>query len=427
MIQILSKPADQIDIHDIESLIESKVPEGEQIEFKEALPAGGKSPDPWTNGQDEIGDRAKNALLEETVAFANSHGGALVLGIKETGSKPPVAKEIKPVPRCGDLADRLKLVFRDCVEPQLPFIEILGVETEGRNGVVILRVGRSRQAPHRITKTLVCPVRRSDRCEKMTMREIQDMTLNVARGLERLNGRLNERHDRFPREFERLSDGTQGYGLRMTAVPVVEDLPLDRAFRGHSIIPELAEPWRKVFWHTPKTEIELPWIGSIDLLNWRPMLRAARADPDSSDPHYSSYREIHWDGLLELGFVWEGKERRDLHPEWPIVIFANLAAWADRVRRYANAPSAEYAIEVQLFVQGRPINVQRPDARRPPPTLEPGSTVFPRYALGDPTDVGQLLKSFHHDFWNRLGQDVAHEDINFLIENWPAQNTGEKD
>ena len=425
MIQILSKPFDQIDIHDIQSLIESTVPEGEQIEFKEALPAGGKSPEPWTNGQDEVGDRAKNAVLEETVAFANAHGGALVLGIKESGSKPPVAKEIKPVPRCGDLADRLKLVFRDCVEPQLPFIEIFGVETEGRNGVVILRVGRSRQAPHRITKTLVCPVRRSDRCEKMTMREIQDMTLNVARGLEWLNGRLNERHDRFPREFERLSDGTQGYGLRMTAVPVVEELPLDRVVRGNSIIPELAEPWRKVFWHTPESKMELQWVRSIDLLNWRPMLRAARAESDNL-PN-SSYREIHWDGLLELGFVWEGKAHRYLYPDWPIVIFANLAAWADRVRRYAHAPSAEYAIEVQLIVERLPISVKRPYAHLPPPPLEPGSTVFPKYTLGDPMDVGQLLKSFYHDFWNCLGQDVVDDNGNFLIENWPAQDTGEND
>ncbi len=425
MTQVLSKPVDQIDIHDIESLIESRVPEGERIEFKEALPAKGRTPDPWTNGQDEIGDRAKSAILEETVAFANAHGGALVLGIKESGSKPPVAKEIKPVPRCGELADRLKLVFRDCVEPQLPFIEIFGVETEGRSGVVILRVGRSRQAPHRITKTLVCPIRRSDRCEKMTMREIQDMTLNVARGLERLNGRLNERHEHFLREFERLP---QGYGLRMTAVPVVEDLPLDRVFRGRDIIPELAEPWHKIFGHTPENKVELPWIEPSDLLlNWRPMLRAARADPDSSGWHHSSYREIHWDGLLELGFVWEGKERRDLHPAWPIVIFANLAAWADRVRRYANVPSAEYAVEVQLDVKRLPINEERLNAHYSLPRLGPGSTVFPRYALGDPTDVGQLLKSFHHDFWNRLGQDVGDEDGNFVIENWPGQDTGEKD
>ncbi len=92
-----------------------------------------------------------------------------------------------------------------------------------------------------------------------------------------------------------------------------------------------------------------------------------------------------------------------------------------------NAPSAEYAIEVQLDVKRLPINEERLNAHYSLPRLGPGSTVFPRYALGDPTDVGQLLKSFHHDFWNRLGQDVGDEDGNFVIENWPGQDTGEKD
>ena len=41
MIDLLSKPADQIDIPDIKSLIDSEVPEGEQIEFKENLSTKG--------------------------------------------------------------------------------------------------------------------------------------------------------------------------------------------------------------------------------------------------------------------------------------------------------------------------------------------------------------------------------------------------
>ena len=188
MIEVLSKPSGQIGITDIESLIASKVPEGEQIEFKGNLPAKGQTLDPWESGSDQIGDRAKDKILEEVVAFANAHGGALLLGIKESDTKPPVATKISPIPRCQDLAERLKLVFRDCVEPQLPRLEVFAVPvpTKNESGVIILRVGRSRLAPHRVTRTLVCPIRRSDRCEEMTMREIQDMTLNVSRGLERL-------------------------------------------------------------------------------------------------------------------------------------------------------------------------------------------------------------------------------------------------
>ena len=149
MIGVLSKPADQIDISDIKSLIDSEVPEGEQIEFKENLSTKGGSDDPWNTGKNKIGEQAKDALLKEVVGFANAQGGAVLLGIGESEAKPPVAAKILPVQRCADLAESLKLVFRDRVEPQLPRIDIFAVRTRGERGVVIFRVGRSRLAPHR--------------------------------------------------------------------------------------------------------------------------------------------------------------------------------------------------------------------------------------------------------------------------------------
>ena len=63
------------------------------------------------DGKNKIGDRAKDALLKEAVGFANVYGGALLLGIGESEGKPPVAARISPIPRCVNLAERLKLVF----------------------------------------------------------------------------------------------------------------------------------------------------------------------------------------------------------------------------------------------------------------------------------------------------------------------------
>ena len=67
MIDVISKPADQIGLSDIEALITSQVPEGEQIEFKESLPEKDKASDPWMEGKDRIGDRARNKVLEGAV------------------------------------------------------------------------------------------------------------------------------------------------------------------------------------------------------------------------------------------------------------------------------------------------------------------------------------------------------------------------
>lgn len=44
MIEVLSKPADQLGLDDTKALITSEVPEGAQIEFKESLPTKRQTP-----------------------------------------------------------------------------------------------------------------------------------------------------------------------------------------------------------------------------------------------------------------------------------------------------------------------------------------------------------------------------------------------
>ena len=427
---VLSKPADQIGIADIESLIASKVPEGEQIEFKERLPAKGNSNDPWEAGRNKIGDYAKNVLLKEAVGFANAYGGAVLLGMRESKSKPPVADRIVPVQRCADLAERLKLVSRDRVEPQLPRIDIFAVPTEGESGVVIVRVGKSRLAPHRVTGTLVCPIRRSDRCEDMSMREIQDMTLNVSRGLEWLERRLLARAKRFPQEFERLEVPEDAWGIRLTAAPVGDEIRIDRIFRQRGLAEEFDEPWHKVL--QGSNERPLAGLQSIDMFPncWKPGLRLARAEPEFTlynNLPYNSYRELHSNGLIELGFV--SVRGAKLHPfplppDLPVDMFANLAVWADRVRRGAQAPTAEYALEVEIIARGEAVMVYNPHSsshlisRFGPPKFRPGPTTFPRYPLGTPDEIPEFLTLFHRDFWNSLGSDVGADKSTFSIQDW---------
>ena len=143
MIDLLSKPIGEIGFADVQALIDSEVPEGEQIEFKRELPGEGGRPDPWMdNGK--LGSYAKDRILREVVAFANAYGDVLVLGIDESDEKPAVATEITRIPRCADLAESLKLVFRDRVEPQLARIDIAGIPTRGDgSGVVVICVGNA--------------------------------------------------------------------------------------------------------------------------------------------------------------------------------------------------------------------------------------------------------------------------------------------
>ena len=431
MIEILSKPVDRIGIGEIESLTASKVPESEQIEFKEELPAKGDGGiDPWMSGKGQIGNRARNILLEEVTAFANAFGGALLLGIRETDAKPPVAEEIAPVPQCTELSERLKLMFRDCVEPPLPWIEIVGVPVRDDCGVVVIRVGKSRLAPHRVKTTLVCPVRRQNRCERMTMREIQDMTLNVSRGLERLDKRLLERAERFQQEFQRLRDPDNAIGVRATAVPIGDQIRFDRVYSERYVVEGLLEPWHGVLF-----EKDEKWFPLKDPFHpprdWRPILRAARADCSHASDSYRSYEELHCDGLVELGFVsgsesLEGKDLLLLRQNWPLTLLANLMTQAHRLRNQSGVPSAEYAVEVEIDIRGFTAMVVREFyPLRSTGEFDVGTIKFPRYSLGEIDEIILLLNLFERDFWNSFGKEIGANEGMLSIEHWPEKEPDE--
>ena len=433
MIDIISIPVEQIGESEIEALIETQVPEGEQIEFKESLRKRRNSPDPWILGKNEIGEGARDEVLEEAVAFANAHGGALLIGIRESKSKPPVAAEITPVPRCFELAERFKLKFRDCVEPQIPSLEVFAIPTDGESGVVIVRVGRSRLAPHRVKGTLKCTFRQADRCESMTMREIQDMTLNVSRGMERFDKRLAERSERFRREFDLLATPGDAFGLRFTALPVGEEVRFDRVYRQRKIIDELYTPWRTVIWKKGNDSRRLEGLPEFPPIYWRPILRGARADihPPANSHLYTGYQELHCDGLIELGFV-TCNHVSPLDPDLPLVLFANTVVWANYIRRQSSVPLAEYGLEVEIHVTGNSVRVGKyndpifkamtasaaaqGDDREVDNYFPKISNVkFPKYSLDSEETPAKLLSIFNQDFWNWLGKYIPSEGEEFEI------------
>ena len=433
MIEVLFKPAEQITAGDIQALIDSEVPEGEQIEFKVSLPANNKSGDPWMSGEGPVGEKAKNELLKETVAFANAYGGALLLGIRESETKPAVAAEINPIPRCADFADRMNNVFRDRVEPQLPRIEIFGVPTKGDSGVVVFRVESSRRAPHRVTKTLVCPVRRADRCEGMSMREIQDMTLNASRGLERLERRFLERSERFLQEFERLKTPGEAFGIRLTAVPAGEGTGLNRVIDRFQIVEGLEEPWHVILHQDGHNRVgsdSLPSPGQY----WRPMLRGARAEDSPifrANLGFNAYREIHCDGLIELGLLrgptdFLGQSDINVSDDDLLGLFANLVIQADRFRVQAGNAVGEYAVEVEMHVRRRsPVEIKGTAMIQKFGKLYPGSTAFPRYSVGGANEIPLLLNLFYRDLWNHLGRDIGDEEDTLTIQGWPTPDLDE--
>ena len=418
MTAVLAKPADGIGLDDIRALISEQVPEGVQIEFKESLPAGKGKSDAWLTGGDGIGERARNEILEEVVAFANAFGGALVLGVADDRAKPPVAADITPLPRCADLAARFEQIFGACVDPQLPALEIVPVPTGDDSGVVVFRTGRSRRGPHRVSPTRKCPVRRADRCEELDMREIQDMTLNMARGTERLERLLRERAEQFKKEFERLETPDDAFGYRLTATPFGDEVRFDSLWSGGNLISELRPPAVKVRRAINSRVQELHTILELGM-GWRPMLRVARTEESrgfDERTDWFAYAEVHANGLLEYGFVQNryfktyGNEREVwLDTDIPVSTLGRLLAWTNRVRQTAHAPGTEYVIEAQFLVTAEKVSVgsQRNSPFPGGMVIDRNNTSFPPYPLNGPDENNRLLSRFERDFWNYCGREIG--------------------
>ena len=435
MLKILSKPADQINLGDIHELIEAKVPEGQQLEFKEALST-------------KKGKSSEHALLEEVVAFANAQGGTLLLGIKESSGKPSIASEMTPVSSCEELADRLGKMLRDCVEPKIPAIEVFGIPVEkDGSGIVIIRVGRSRLAPHWVKNNRACKIRRADRSEQMTMWEVQDMTLNVSRGMEGFKKRLRERSKRFQQEFDNLNAPEESFGIRVTALPVGGDVRFDRVYPMREDLLPSWEPVSEKNDDGKNRELDAPPNSFLpQYLDWQPMLRSTRrsfATPkeeplrmgqvtSSTDVYSFSYQELHCDGTLELGYLSVKEIPRNglpdqpfevfFDPDWPLVLLAETIMWATQIRSHSSAPMAEYGLQIEIQCRGEKTVHTRKNRSRPhssiqdlllDPKVPIHPVIFPNYPLDHEETpailLQKLLQTFNRDFWNCLGKDCEKE------------------
>ncbi|HXP74041.1 MAG TPA: ATP-binding protein, partial [Stellaceae bacterium] len=237
MFAILTKPFETITPADVAELVSESWPEGYTVEFKRALPTAKGGDDQWITGGNKIGDYARDEILSEIVAFANAQGGMLVLGIEETKDKPPRANNVVPLPRVGELARRFEDAARSCIDPPLPRLQVRPIEIQSGEGVVIFRTGPSSSAPHRLTTTLDAYKRHGSSTMKMTMREIQDMTLNVARGLATIDATFEDRRVKFASWGERLNQQWPLAAFRVTALPL-EGLPaLGRLYGRKDLFP----------------------------------------------------------------------------------------------------------------------------------------------------------------------------------------------
>ncbi|HYL32946.1 MAG TPA: ATP-binding protein [Stellaceae bacterium] len=408
MIAIFTKPIAAINAEDVSELVAQAWPEGYMIEFKKSLPNKKGGEDGWLAGTDQLGAYARDEVLSEVVAFANAQGGNLVLGIKETKEKPPRASAVSPLPRVGELARRFEDAGRSCIDPPLPRLQIHAVETEPDTGkgVVIFRVGPSRNAPHRLTTTLQCYARHGSSTQRMTMRQIQDMSLNVSRGMAGIDATFADRHEKFFAWTNCLQPRT---ALRATAVPL-EQLPDPGRIPDN---PRLFPQFRNfdVTVGANRKQIGLFVYSSSD----RPILRGIVRTADGGGRNMRA--ELHQSGLLDIWLALAPREIPGAPSGDPGQLFwyhgnvlgaALQAMWSTSLFRHeVGTPEAEYGLEVEIMRQGAgPVAIyhelfdslgfNRHDV------LET-NLLFPRVPFRDETTFEAVLNAIDIDIFDALG------------------------
>ncbi|MHC1750982.1 RNA-binding domain-containing protein [Humidesulfovibrio sp.] len=178
----LNKEIEHVEYADVVALIDGRVPENETLEFKEGLSGDKREPNTWMAPSWVLSRKSSVGILKHLVAFANTSGGYLLLGIQEDVASGVCAKGIVPVAKCEDLLRRLTDAIADQIEPLASCIrsKVLVTSSDG-SGIVIFQVARSSSAPHRLKTTNDCYMRVGASTRQMAMVDIQRATLRTNR------------------------------------------------------------------------------------------------------------------------------------------------------------------------------------------------------------------------------------------------------
>lgn len=386
---MFNKPLQQLTAADIEQIVHSALPETDTVEFKAALSAKGGR-DGWHDGANEVGERAKIELVREVIGFANSHGGTLFLGISETDDHPKRADGISAVRACADLASRITMFCRDLIEPPLaPHPAISSVSIDADAGVIIISVPASLNAPHRCTTNLESYSRRGNRTERMTMREIQDLTLRVDRGLTILNRRFEEKQQRF--EHQQRSSTT--FSFRGTAVPLS---PLSAPIPGR---PVFSLSTRRFAGHVGDRPVQAVFPGSFGI--FRPILRGVHSR--SNADNRTTEVELSQDGVVDVTYSVSNRDEPFIYAGWFMGFVANVLCAVDQLRDSADSPGTEYGVEFELrALQQCEIASYGGREYGTSGSLQ-GVVLFPRYSVRSRDEFSELVGQIEQDFWNAGG------------------------
>ena len=392
--------------------------EDDQIEFKGCVPHEQQA-DEWAQKKD-LTKFGVNKLLRSVVAFANSYGGDLIVGIDEGAGELGKAEKLTPVPHCMELAQRLSQRAHDLIDPPIPSLQVRGIPlSDDGAGIVVLRVGRSRLAPHRHEGLKEVFQRVRHEIRRMSMRQVQDLTFSASRGLAAVEQRLEQARQEF-RKWAKMDQQVpthQRLCFRVTALPANADCYLTKVHNVEEVRPSQRVVEIKLSPSDKPDELHT----TIDVYNWRPVLRGSVAEDGGDEGARVS---VYCDGLIsyelsrtrepspgQVGLV----DKHILYYGWLFGCVVNAIECADRFRQRAGASGAEYALEIEVATTHKlPVIRTSGFGYSTIGYLSPGFHQFPQYAIGDKSTWNEVMTLIRADLWNALGSAAPDEQVQIV-------------
>lgn len=134
---MLKSKLEEITINDIKSLIENKVCENRNLEYKKELHIDN--------------DKNKKEFLADISSFANSYGGDIIFGIEEDNEeKIPCNMNGIEFENEDTLIRSVEELIRQSIQPKILNIRCKVLDLQNGRCILIIRIPRSTIAPHRI-------------------------------------------------------------------------------------------------------------------------------------------------------------------------------------------------------------------------------------------------------------------------------------
>lgn len=411
---IYEKPLSALTLDDIVELVTLGARENESLEFKGTLPFvptknQPQTADRWIEVGDRIGDLARDEILAEIVAFANAGGGTLILGVHETKGEARRAERIEALPNCEQLALRLLSSAEDIVEPRLSGLAGIGLPADDDgSGIVVMRVGPSPYGPHRLSSTREFYVRRGERSSKMTAREVRDLSLELARAGDRIEGVMNDRHLLSLQRFDRIDRSKSPATdvppllLRVTAMPVS-----GRKVEGLTERGELW--WRGQGFIVKESGKDYRCDYPARYFDSNPSVRLRSFKDSNVNVSEGVERILNDRGLIEFKLVRGPRSGADGHSYsriyigWVLCLFVAAISQAEQMKRLLGWEAETFAIDVEAISEGPVYLRWKDDWLEDGRAIECEPLMLPRYELGPQTDLDALVTLLVRDLWNAWG------------------------